>query len=263
MNLSQNKVQKISQKSLPVLKISENKNKSSNIAKCNLNVSVPVLKISNTKSKKCTNIYSPSVAIPKRNITAVLPNCWITHNTGQALINPKLYSKVILKANSSEYIQVSKQFNKTCSHMSIIKIEKIENPYLYLMYELKKLECKNLYPNLREIYLFHGTTTANLDSILTHNLNWRMSGKNVGCKYGKGVAFSESAKYALSYSDTNDAPKIILASVLYAKSCQGLDGINLPRQGCDTSKGNKGMVWVKFNDHEFYPAYVISVQTTQ
>jgi hypothetical protein len=49
---------------------------------------------------------------------------------------------------------------------------------------------------------------------------------------------------------------MIIARVLVYSTCEGYGGMTLPTGNTDTSTGNCGRVYVKYDDNEFYPEYV-------
>jgi hypothetical protein len=49
---------------------------------------------------------------------------------------------------------------------------------------------------------------------------------------------------------------MIIARVLVNSTCEGYGAMTLPTGIADTSTGNSGKVYVKYNDNEFYPEYV-------
>lgn len=151
--------------------------------------------------------------------------------------------------------KISGNFN-----MGVTKIYKLENPFLYARYLLKKEEYTTMgrrSPCVMELY--HDTSEEKVHSIASWNLNWRLA-KRV--KFGKGVSFSPSPKYANSKSSRkNGAHRVmIVADVLVNKEqyVQYEDApLAIPNEGCDTVVGNRKNVYVKFEDDEFYPKVFI------
>ncbi|RZC32613.1 PARP domain containing protein [Asbolus verrucosus] len=139
----------------------------------------------------------------------------------------------------------------------IENIVEVHNPFLKKAYDLKKSQKKRQFGEVHECLVFHGTKKANVNSICTYNFNWRLFGTNKGHKFGKGVSFSTNAKYASNYSDLDLYHKVlIVAKVLITNVCQGHPNMTYPPPGYDTSqKGGSGIVIVKYDDNEFYPAY--------
>jgi hypothetical protein len=104
--------------------------------------------------------------------------------------------------------------------------------------------------------LFHATDIGNIPSITSDNLDWRRS---VRTKFGSGVSFSPDASYANEHCHRgfrSNRHAMIIARVLVHSTCEGRGAMTLPTGKADTSTGNKGRVYVKYIDNEFYPEYV-------
>jgi hypothetical protein len=56
---------------------------------------------------------------------------------------------------------------------------------------------------------------------------------------------------------------MIIAHVLVHSTCPGNSTMTLPIHNADTSIGNRGRVYVKYNDNEFYPEYVAYYNTSR
>lgn len=69
------------------------------------------------------------------------------------------------------------------------QIFKIQNPYLWSTYVNRITYMQMIYPNtmFRAMSLFHGTFSANVDSICEENLDWRLYGQKNGRTYGQGA----------------------------------------------------------------------------
>jgi poly [ADP-ribose] polymerase 7/11/12/13 len=107
--------------------------------------------------------------------------------------------------------------------------------------------------------LFHGTNIKNLNSILKSNFNWRLFGTKVGNKFGKGISFSRFANFSKQYCDKDPYGDnvMILSRVLIGNGSIGESETVLPAVTCDNTVSENEKVWVKYDDHEFYPEYVI------
>jgi len=165
---------------------------------------------------------------------------------------------VELTKGSQEYNSVMSKVDLTWRTVcSPEKIVRVQNPYLWGCYLLKKDECiKRSGYSVTERELFHVTSQSNIDSITKNNLDWRRS---VRTKYGCGVSFSPSATYAHIWCNRNVGYNraLIVARLLVGSSHDGEYSTQLPRGSCDTTVGNSDQVYVKYYDHEFYPEYVI------
>jgi hypothetical protein len=122
-------------------------------------------------------------------------------------------------------------------------------------YLLKKEEYTKQYGYANEKELFHATSPSNASSITTNNLDWRQS---VRTKFGEGVSFSPDARYANLHCNRNNPTHraMFIVKVLVNSTCTGSCYMKLPSSNADTSTGNFGSVYVKYNDNEFYPTYV-------
>ncbi|CAH1975942.1 unnamed protein product [Acanthoscelides obtectus] len=94
--------------------------------------------------------------------------------------------------------------------------------------------------------------------ICENNFNWRLRGTALGHRFGQGVSFTNISNYATHYGDLKHPRKaMILAQVLVRHTCIGYGGMVIPDEPFDTATNDKGQVFVKFEDNEFYPSYVI------
>lgn len=76
-------------------------------------------------------------------------------------------------------------------------------------------------------------------------------------KFGKGVSFSPSAKYANDQCSRSNGwnRAFIVCQVLVHEKEFGSYSTTLPKNS-DTTIDTKGNVYVKYYDDEFYPKYV-------
>nr|XP_023020250.1 poly [ADP-ribose] polymerase 12-like [Leptinotarsa decemlineata] len=192
----------------------------------------------------------------------------ISYSNGKRLNFTKVYEKEILAPHVSEYFNVNTIFDRTMSILRILgsrhvrKIERIENPFLYAQYQLSMLKKKWRYGSVKELTLFHGTKSTYIDSICKNNFDWR----KMGChgfrysKFGRGMSFSPSARYASDYPRRcHENPRIMfVVKVLEGSRCLGVPDLVIPPEPHDTSAKSDGDVVVKYFDNEFYPEYIIS-----
>ncbi|CAB3376984.1 Hypothetical predicted protein [Cloeon dipterum] len=129
-------------------------------------------------------------------------------------------------------------------------IEKVENPYQFLLYQLKMMESKG---GLERV-LFHGTSYANILSITRDNLNWRLAGSRVGHRHGLGVYFSTSAFFCLRFARPSRC--FLVARVPVSAISRGSSDTRLPGPSADATGDGRHTV-VKYHDHEFYPQFVV------
>jgi hypothetical protein len=164
---------------------------------------------------------------------------------------------VELSEDSIEYMTAVQDINITLRN-KIDKVERVQNPYLWGSYVLKKEEYINYlgFGIVCEEKMFHATAKENVYSIVQNNFDWRRTKRT---RYGHGVSFSPSAEYANTYCNQNagSARALILARVLVAMATKGHYGTKLPPPPFDTTTGKNGKVVVKYADNEFYPEYVL------
>ncbi|CAM2100602.1 unnamed protein product [Caretta caretta] len=179
---------------------------------------------------------------------------------------------VELHQEMKEYRDVQMKFQQTCSAFKIEKIERIQNPYYWQAYQIKKqeMDSKNGHTN-NERLLFHGTTSGSLTIINNKGFNRSYAGMNAAC-YGNGTYFAVNANYSAhdTYSkpDANGKKYMYLARVLVGEYCAGQKGIIAPPSKNNTdptdlfdsvtdNKPNPSM-FVIFNDIQAYPEYLIT-----
>ncbi|XP_049817791.1 protein mono-ADP-ribosyltransferase TIPARP-like [Aethina tumida] len=149
----------------------------------------------------------------------------------------------------------------------ITDVLRVENPFLFAQYHLKKTQV-----NFDEILLFHGTLGRNLIPICTNNFNWRLKGAKKGCRFGQGVCFSprsDYSKHSVEYFHYLNVPELntekrgaamIIANVLTKKKYIGNRFTVVPIDEYDTTSNMAGTVYVKYQDSEFYPALILLIK---
>ena len=164
---------------------------------------------------------------------------------------------VALSEDCIEYRTVVENISMTLRN-KIVSVDRVQNPYLWGSYMLKKEEYINClgFGNGNEKKLFHAIAKGNVNSIVKKNFDWRLTKRT---RYGHGVCFSPSAEYANKYCNENAGPSraLILARVLVKRATRGHYGTKLPTPPFDTTTGKNGQVVVKYADNEFYPEYVV------
>lgn len=168
----------------------------------------------------------------------------------------KVFQLTELEPSSSEYDKIKTLFaNSMRRGYTVDKIQRIENPYLLIQYNLKKLKKENC----SEKKLFHGTSEDSVRLICTDNFNWRLAGTSVGHRFGRGVSFSPDSTYSSYYPSVciSDKRTMIVANVLIKSYCLGDSSMTIPDEPADTSIKPDRKVLVKYEDNDFYPMYVI------
>ncbi|NXN16271.1 PAR14 polymerase, partial [Indicator maculatus] len=179
---------------------------------------------------------------------------------------------VNLQPSDQEYLDVQKKFKKTCPNFVIKKIERIQNPYLWQTYQIKKISlCKKNKNQNNEKLLFHGTPSSSLSMINYNGFNRGFAGKN-GAAIGNGTYFAVDASYSAQDSwstpDVEGRRYMYLARVLTGKYCPGSKGLITPppKHSSDPTdlydsvvdKVNNPTMFVIFNDIQAYPEYLIT-----
>ncbi|NXP05277.1 PAR14 polymerase, partial [Thinocorus orbignyianus] len=196
--------------------------------------------------------------------STVLPPTW------DDMQNQRL--KIVeLKPETKEYKDVQEKFMKTCP-LKILKIERIQNPYFWKAYQIKKCEMdnKNGHTN-NERLLFHGTSKESLTLINNYGFNRSYAGMHAA-SYGNGTYFAVQASY--SAHDTYSKPDVdrkkymYLARVLVGEYAQGKSGSITPAAKnagnsidlYDSSTDNVAhpSMFIIFNDIQAYPEYLIT-----
>ncbi|XP_030757005.1 protein mono-ADP-ribosyltransferase PARP11-like [Sitophilus oryzae] len=158
-----------------------------------------------------------------------------------------------LSKYSTEFNDIRANFPPS---LTILQIQKVVNPFTRKSFELTR-QLK--YGNIEPLQLYHGTKMKNLSSICRNNFDWRLSGSETGHRIGHGVNFTSKAKFAVNFCDKSFEKVMILAEVLVRREILGNQDLSVPPDGFDTAVRvkPKHKCYVKFNDSEFYPAYII------
>lgn len=167
------------------------------------------------------------------------------------------YKETTLDSNSIDYITLRMAVVNSAFVVKIHRITTVKSPYLHGCFLLKKAEYQSRGQQFTVKQLYHDTAADNIPSILEENLDWRLVNRH---KFGRGVSFSPSMKYANQQSSRSNGTDraMIIADVLVGNTYPGNEGITLPPSGnYDTTTGNLNSVYVKFYDNEFYPKHVI------
>ncbi|NXN45141.1 PAR14 polymerase, partial [Rhinoptilus africanus] len=179
---------------------------------------------------------------------------------------------VELKPETREYRDVQEKFMKTCQSLKIEKIERVQNPFLWKTYQIKKREMDNKNGNIdNQRLLFHGTSKESLTLINNYGFNRSYAGMHAAV-FGNGTYFAVNANYSASdtYSkpDANGKKYMYLARVLVGEYSQGTRGSITPAPKnasnsvdlFDSSTDNvkQPSMFVIFNDIQAYPEYLIT-----
>ncbi|NWH55873.1 PAR14 polymerase, partial [Geococcyx californianus] len=195
----------------------------------------------------------------------VLPATWDDMENKQLKI-------VELKPETKEYKDVQGKFLKTCGSLQIVKIERVQNPYFWKAYQIKKreMDIKNGNRN-NERLLFHGTNKESLTFINKNGFNRSYAGMHAA-NFGNGTYFAVNASY--SANDTYSKPDVdgrkymYLARVLVGEYSLGTKGSITPAAkntnnsidlyDSSTDNVNHPSMFIIFNDIQAYPEYLIT-----
>ncbi|KAK3706420.1 hypothetical protein QZH41_018634, partial [Actinostola sp. cb2023] len=179
-----------------------------------------------------------------------------------------------LSVTSQEYKTADEKFQSTMvSSKAVIKIERIQNPDLWIAFTQKKArmqsKASNTLPEERP-QLFHGTNLDVREAICQQGFDWRMCGKH-GTLYGKGSYFACNAGYSHRYTDHYDGGHryMFIARVLVGSYAVGEKSRTRPPpkdrskpygdlyDSCVNDEVNPS-IFVVFDNNQAYPEYLIT-----
>ncbi|XP_060631288.2 protein mono-ADP-ribosyltransferase PARP14 [Anolis sagrei] len=178
---------------------------------------------------------------------------------------------VLLQQGTQEYQDIENRFRQGCPMSKIEKIERVQNPFLWQSYQVKKQELdKKNGQTKNEKILFHGTPHSTVTPINHTGFNRSYAGMNAAA-IGKGTYFAVNASYSAhdTYSrpDSSGRKYMYLAQVLTGIYCVGSHGLITPppknTSGFDlydsvTDNVNNPSMFVIFSDAQAYPEYLIT-----
>ncbi|NWZ24385.1 PAR14 polymerase, partial [Asarcornis scutulata] len=197
--------------------------------------------------------------------TTVLPETWDDMQNLQVRV-------VELKPETKEYKEVAERFLKTIQHLKIEKIERIQNPFLWKTYQMKKRQMADKNTNGdNEKLLFHGTSKESLTLINSTGFNRSYAGMHAA-NYGNGTYFAVHASYSAhdTYSrpDVDGKKYMYVARVLVGEYSQGSKGSITPAAksagnsvelyDSSTDNVNHPSMFIIFSDIQAYPEYLIT-----
>ena len=180
-------------------------------------------------------------------------------------------------AESEEYERVTGQFQLTLPNVDILKVERVQNKFLWKRYHYRSQLMVNFdRSHLREELLFHGSRRNKPEDIYRGGEGFDMRFSSVGM-WGRGNYFAVNSSYSHSYAyDTNGARKIFAAWVLTGNSKYlepnhsltkppfvddpaGVSSTNIKRR-YDSVNGYTGgtRVYITYDNEHAYPAYLIT-----
>ncbi|XP_042651399.1 zinc finger CCCH-type antiviral protein 1 isoform X2 [Tyto alba] len=206
--------------------------------------------------------------IKKGQRDSSIPNQACPNHWDQSALPDLGYKAVEVSSTTSEYNRIKHLFHQTMKNYKILKIQRIQNPSLWKVFQWQKEQMKreNGGKEVNEKLLFHGTKTSFVEAICVHNFDWRICGSN-GTNYGKGSYFARDASYSHRYCQPAVKTNIMfVARVLvgeYVKGCttyvrppaKSIDGLRF-YDSCVDNELNPS-IFVVFEKYQIYPEYKI------
>ncbi|NXJ01116.1 PAR12 polymerase, partial [Psophia crepitans] len=197
-----------------------------------------------------------------------IPNQACPGHWDQSALPDLGYKAVEISNTTSEYGRIKLMFLQTMKNYSVLKIQRIQNPSLWKVFQWQKeqMKRKNGGKEVNEKLLFHGTNVSFMEAICIHNFDWRICGSN-GTNYGKGSYFARDASYSHAYCQPVVKTKsMFVARVLVGEFVKGNANYVRP----PTKSGNwlrfydscvddelDPSIFVVFEKHQIYPEYII------
>ncbi|KAM3832885.1 protein mono-ADP-ribosyltransferase PARP12-like isoform 2-T2 [Vipera latastei] len=181
------------------------------------------------------------------------------------------YKLVEISNSSEEYHEIKMLFEKTMQDYIIHRLQRIQNPSLWQVFQWQKEQMKKLNrgKEIDERLLFHGTSTSHLYDICGQNFDWRICGTH-GTLYGKGSYFARDACYSHAYCKSKRQTKtMFVARVLVGDYVQGKASYVRPPPKSNQSNGFydscvddvlNPSIFVIFEKYQIYPAYIIEYE---
>ncbi|NWU67962.1 PAR12 polymerase, partial [Pterocles burchelli] len=204
--------------------------------------------------------------IKKGQRDSSIPNQTCPIHWDQAALPDLGYKAVEISNKTPEYDKIKQLFLQTMKSYSVSKIQRIQNPSLWKVFQWQKEQMKreNGGKEVKEKLLFHGTSSSHVEAICTHNFDWRICGSNGTC-YGKGTYFARDASYSHAYCQPAVKTKIMfVARVLVGDYVKGdASYVRPPSKGglrfydsCVDNELNPS-IFVVFEKYQIYPEYLI------
>ncbi|XP_070533395.1 uncharacterized protein [Ptychodera flava] len=182
------------------------------------------------------------------------------------------FIRYALPPSSQNYKSVEKLFSKTMdpSTFTILSIERIQNPFMWSMYQRQKeyMKTKVSAPDL-EWRLFHGTDKDSIAKICKNNFDFRVCGKRGSpTRFGEGSYFACNAGFSDYYSEIDSAgwKYMFLADVLVGRYAEGKSSYKRPPEinhetgelyhSC-VNRLSDPTTFVVFDRNQLYPSFLI------
>ncbi|XP_050443262.1 zinc finger CCCH-type antiviral protein 1-like isoform X2 [Adelges cooleyi] len=160
------------------------------------------------------------------------------------------------KVNYKNEVDAVNIFNKIKVDFNIHSVQKVNNPQLFGMYLLHKEELEaNDKNKVKEHIMYHATSKYNVQSIIKNNIDWRYTTRS---RFGRGACFSPDPYYAHSHASSIGVFVIFKVVTKNFETTSVNYGLKVPYNiHTDTTVDQQMNVYVKYNDNEFYPIYVV------
>lgn len=179
---------------------------------------------------------------------------------------------VTLAPSSSEYQTVTALLNGHISTSDVIKIDRVQNPYLWRAFGNKITEMSSVLGDKTKVdvrQLFHGTNHNVVSSICAENFDWRLHGSSTGQLYGRGTYFSTDAAYSYKYCGPDGAgmKNLFIAQVAVGAFTVGNSSMVRPPPNPATGmlfdstvdRESNPSIIVKYDKQEYYPEYILTL----
>nr|XP_053657482.1 protein mono-ADP-ribosyltransferase PARP12-like isoform X3 [Cherax quadricarinatus]XP_053657483.1 protein mono-ADP-ribosyltransferase PARP12-like isoform X3 [Cherax quadricarinatus] len=179
---------------------------------------------------------------------------------------------VTLAPSSSEYLAVVGLLARKVQSSSVMKVQRIQNPFLWQALQNKIKELIAVYGveskvNIRQ--LFHGTGHKVVPSICAENFDWRLHGSSSGQSFGQGTYFSSDAAYSYRYCRPDDSgmkymfiARTAVGSIVCGNSSMVRPPTNpATNRPFDSTVNNvvNPTIIVKYDKQEYYPEYILTL----
>ena len=153
-------------------------------------------------------------------------------------------------------------------HDAVSRFDYVINPLLEEAYANQKEIFREEGKNMTEVFLFHGTAVANLDSILRENLSLSFSpeqqdGKEKKRVFGEGIYFSEMPAVSLMYGNGLILCKVLLGKCEAFNPLPGRKQPEIPEEFDSRevkTRDGSGVIHVVKNPSQILPYCVIKLK---
>ena len=200
----------------------------------------------------------------KANAASDLPSHW-------DVMQPNERSKLVtLAPGSDEYKKVVAILGTTVSSNNVVKVDRIQNPFMWCALQNKIKDMTALYKNTAMVnvqQLFHGTNPKVVQSICNENFDWRLHGSSTGQAYGRGTYFGTDAGVSYGYCRADArglkymfVARVAIGSMTTGNSTMARPPINpatsMPYDSTVDNPTQPSMV-IKYGKEEYYPEYLL------